>query len=243
MIFSKKIKDNRIKYYMFGMKIFSYPLKTISFEKNKIKIHKNIKASIHIVGSDNIISVMEQKMCHNLSVFIHGNNNKIVIDSENHIDNLDIRIGNHFPINNSSIYISHKSWFGGLRIVLEEDNSKISISDDCVFSTDVLIRCGEYPHLIFEKKSGKYLASPTNLSIGKHVWCGEGAVLLTHSQIPSGCIVGTKAVVTKKFNEEDAIIAGNPAKICKTNIFWERDVNALTPKSKYYNSLIKYKKK
>lgn len=52
------------------------------------------------------------------------------------------------------------------------------------------------------------------------LFCGEGwiKVILKHSYIPSGCIVGKSAVVAKKFEKENVIIAKNPTKIIKENI-------------------------
>ncbi|WP_096018326.1 hypothetical protein [Campylobacter lanienae] len=47
-------------------------------------------------------------------------------------------------------------------------------------------------------------------------------VIPKNSYIPSGCIVGKSAVVAKKFEKENVIIARNPTKIIKENILWDR---------------------
>ena len=39
--------------------------------------------------------------------------------------------------------------------------------------------------------------------------------------IPNNCVVGMGAVVTRKNFLENSVIAGNPAKIVKTNINWD----------------------
>lgn len=238
MIVKKIIKNNHIKWYIWGIKIFSYKNKNTAFDKNNVSIPNNVKVSIHIDGADNIISVLEQKMCQSLNIQINGCRNKVIIKEANHIAALDIHIGNHFPIYDSTIVIGKASWFGGVRIVLESDNSVISIGDDCVFSTGILIRNGEFPHLLFNKDTGMYLEKPTILDIGTHVWVGEKATLLSHTKISDGCIVGTRSVVTKAFEDKDSVIAGNPAKLCKKGIYWERDINALDKKSKYYKSYL-----
>lgn len=45
--------------------------------------------------------------------------------------------------------------------------------------------------------------------------------ILKGSSIPDNCIVGFRALVTKRFNECNSIIAGSPARIIKQNIKWE----------------------
>ena len=42
--------------------------------------------------------------------------------------------------------------------------------------------------------------------------------------MPDGCVIGTDAIVTRKFSKENCAIAGVPAKIIKENVFWSKDV-------------------
>ena len=56
------------------------------------------------------------------------------------------------------------------------------------------------------------------VSIGNNVWICTRAVVLKGSEIPNGCIVGANALITKKFDVENVIIAGNPASIKKEHI-------------------------
>ena len=46
------------------------------------------------------------------------------------------------------------------------------------------------------------------------------AVILKNSIIPDNSVIGAYSVVAKKFDEENVVIAGNPARICKRNINW-----------------------
>lgn len=174
---------------------------------------------------------------------INGNHNRIFIKGNSYINNLEIKIGNHFSINNSIIEIGEGGWIGGLKCVVESDKSQLYIGGDFVISSDVFIRMGEYPHLIFDKITGKYLDTSTILTIGNHVWLGEKVTILKKAKIPDGCIVGTCSVVTRRFEEDNVLIAGNPAEIRKKNVFWERDLNSLDKDSKYYTSLKMYQNK
>ena len=58
--------------------------------------------------------------------------------------------------------------------------------------------------------------------IGNHVWICTRAVVLKGSEIPNGCIVGANAVVTSKYQVENALIAGNPSTIKKEHIVMKR---------------------
>ncbi len=51
--------------------------------------------------------------------------------------------------------------------------------------------------------------------IGSNVWIGANAIILPGVKIANGCVIGAGAVVTKSFEKENCVIAGNPAKIIK----------------------------
>lgn len=90
-------------------------------------------------------------------------------------------------------------------------------------------------HSVFDAKTGAVLNKPVVaksfddamkmddagvISIGDHVWIGERVSFTKGAQIPSNCVVGIGAVVTKRFTEENCIIAGVPAGVKKTGINW-----------------------
>ena len=48
------------------------------------------------------------------------------------------------------------------------------------------------------------------------------ARICKNTLIPDNCIVGISSVVTKKFETKNCVIAGNPAKVVKEDIKWNR---------------------
>ncbi|KQM65066.1 hypothetical protein ASE75_08455 [Sphingomonas sp. Leaf17] len=89
-----------------------------------------------------------------------------------------------------------------------------------MFSNNIIIRGGEYPHLIFDLTTNEYLDVSDGIFIGDRVWVGEGAYINKGVSVGNDCIVGARSVVTKRFTVNNAVIAGNPARVVKENVQW-----------------------
>ena len=99
--------------------------------------------------------------------------------------------------------------------------SKVVVDEDCMFSAKVIIRNSDAHSILNDK--GERINPEKDVYIGKHVWVGYGANVLKGSYITANSIVGTQSVVTgTKLTEEGCVLAGNPAKIVKTGITWDR---------------------
>ncbi|GHV88631.1 hypothetical protein AGMMS50267_09910 [Spirochaetia bacterium] len=77
-------------------------------------------------------------------------------------------------------------------------------------------------HLIFDKNTKEKINQNKDIIIGNHVWIGMNAMILKGVEIKDNSIIGAYSLVTKKFCNENIIVAGNPAKIIKENIEWQR---------------------
>jgi acetyltransferase-like isoleucine patch superfamily enzyme len=92
--------------------------------------------------------------------------------------------------------------------------SKITIGEGVTIARDVVIR--DYDGHIIEE-AGYKIAKP--ITIGKHVWIGNRAMILKGVTIGDGAIVAAGAIVTTDV-PAGAIVAGVPAKIVKENVKW-----------------------
>lgn len=169
---------------------------------------------------------------------IFGRNNVIIVGSKAWLFNCKIKIvsdGNRLEIKSGSTIISNTSFWmqhGKNEITIGHDTtiegghlaategSKITVGDDCMFSSDIEIRTGN-SHSIINTVTDKRINPSDDVLIGNHVWLTahvgviKGAVLLDNS------LVGNSAIVTKN-NKENSVYAGIPAKHIKGNINWDR---------------------
>ena len=109
-----------------------------------------------------------------------------------------------------------------------DENSQLLIEDDCMLDGYIKIFPSD-GHSIIDisnttKTNGCMMLNEikTPILIQSNCWIGAGTILLKNAQIPRGSIVGAGSVVTKKFTEENSLLAGNPAKIIRRNVKWDR---------------------
>ena len=101
-----------------------------------------------------------------------------------------------------------------------EDNNVVDIGDDCRCSYNIELNCTDH-HSIFDDE-GNLLNIGKNITVGNHVWICKDVRIMKNTNIPDGCIVAQGSIVTKKFEKGNCVIAGNPAKVAKENIYWDR---------------------
>jgi acetyltransferase-like isoleucine patch superfamily enzyme len=96
--------------------------------------------------------------------------------------------------------------------------NRIEIGRGCAISWNVQLVDDDFHTLKYE---GRVLRSG-GIVIGDNVWICCNAVILNGSRIPRGSVVAAGAVVSSAFSEENVLIAGNPARIVKREIMWEK---------------------
>ena len=203
---TEKSPNGRCHVYFSNIKIASYKSKKIE------------KSNVFVQGLNNTITNSHKnKRCR---CYVYGNNNKIILG-----DNLDwsgdIYIGlPEVPVDNCSVVIGDNSFSNGTNIRICEDNTTVEIGKDCLFSSGITIWASD-THTVTDidgniTNIGKYV------KIGNHVWVGMFAAILKNTTIPDNCIVGTHCVVGGTYKKTNCVIAGNPGKIVKENINWDK---------------------
>lgn len=153
--------------------------------------------------------------------FICGNNDIIIIRRSHlrGIRNLNIDTGHVGK--DRFVYIDENCSCESMRIAMANESFlSCIIENECMLSSNITIRCTD-GHTIYDKNNniinyGKYV------HIGKHVWVGASSTILKGTIIGNNCIVATESVVSGKKYPDNTIIAGNPARIVKEDITWDR---------------------
>ena len=114
-----------------------------------------------------------------------------------------VELGHGSFINSRSQLVIHH----GLRI-----GSGCAISWECQFLDE------DFHTLIYE---GQRKPDRNDIVVGDRVWIGSRVSVYKGTVIPSGCIVASNSVVKGVFTEENALLAGNPARVVKRNVVWK----------------------
>lgn len=194
------------------------------FNRNKItgrgKIIKQnallLNSNIVFRGNGNVILLAPTSRIENYSIKIYGNNNKISIgknclmkDGEFWIedDNNEINVGAYTTIQ------------GNTQLAAIE-GCKIDIGEDCMFSSDIVVRTGDSHSIV--NSENKRINKSEDVHIGNHCWVGHRAMIFKGTKINNNSIIGASAIVNKVFDQENTIIAGIPARVIKENVNWLR---------------------
>lgn len=173
-----------------------------------------------ILGNGNVVSFVPK----GVQIEIYGDNNKVEIDPSVKRWNGRIVIGNpgtNTPTHNCLVRIGKNSDSNGVWIDLLEDNSAVIIGNNCMLSWNIHIFASD-SHTIYDAKTKKLLNWGKEIIIGDNVWVAMDCTVLKNSFIAKNCVVGASAVVAGKFTEENCVLAGNPAKVVKRGVAWDR---------------------
>lgn len=206
---------------------------------------ENLKYKINGYGNEIIFTKDNQTFTdiavNGLGITINGNNNKVTIELPANFINTAIVIdgdNNKFSLKTTKHRTIRHTTFGleggsemtvgsGLSVyrdvhIVAKNGKNISIGDECMFAREIMIRNND-GHVILDKTTGEVLNPPEDIVIGDNVWVGARVMILKGTVVPNGSVVGAMAMVNKKFEEENILIAGVPAKKVRSNIEWRRE--------------------
>ena len=71
--------------------------------------------------------------------------------------------------------------------------------------------------------TGKERINPAkDIKVGNHCWLGLGCMLMKGTELADSTVVAAGTICTKKYEHGNVVLAGNPAKVIKENIDWDR---------------------
>ena len=116
-----------------------------------------------------------------------------------------LEIGENFTITAETSIICHK---------------KIKFGNNVLISWENLFMDTDF-HKI-KSIENNIINEPKEIFVGNNVWIGCRNTILKGSQILNNCVIGSNSLINKKFDKNNILIAGNPVKILKENIVWEK---------------------
>jgi acetyltransferase-like isoleucine patch superfamily enzyme len=178
----------------------------LSSLSGRVILDKNKTGIIRIgFGNVRLVDFAYERTIFHLEGTIHfrgkckiGKASKIEVGTDGYLD-----IGENFTISAKSKIICHKS---------------VKIGKNSTFAWDSLIMDTDY-HDIYNA-SKECINEDKEILIGEKVWIGTRSTILKGSVIPDNCIVAANSLLAKIYNQEHCIVAGNPAKVVKKNVFW-----------------------
>ena len=95
--------------------------------------------------------------------------------------------------------------------------NRVVIEDNVLLGSNVLIN--DHSHGVtfdFSRPRNQLpLYSKGDILIGANTWIGDNVIILPGVHIGKNCVIGANAVVTKSFEEDGLVLAGNPAKVMR----------------------------
>lgn len=199
---------------LFNRFLIGLKFDTIQVAKGTIIIGSVFKGK----GQNNKLLIGKGATLRNVTFEINGSNNQIRFGNKSKVyEDLYILIEG----DDCTLSIGDKTTIGGAYFSFGENNTSIHIGEDCMFSRDIRVATSDF-HSIIDLVANQRINHAENVSIGNHVWVGNGVVINKGVNLPSNMIIGSKAVVAKKNFQPNSLIGGIPAKELKSNVNWDR---------------------
>ncbi len=173
----------------------------------------NCKVSIH--GTGHRIQIMGG-VIRNTRFEISGSGNQVTMGK-----GVSFNEGGRIMVedSNCSLTVGNGTDFVSCFFAIRDNGTKVVIGDDCMFSALTIVRTSDAHSVLVD---GKRINRGKDVVVGDHVWVGYGANILKGTTIESHSIIGTQSVVAGLHVPEGSVAAGNPARIVKQGIDWDR---------------------
>lgn len=174
-----------------------------------------------IQGQNNYIEGVDTSHIRDTKICILGNNNTVIFGEYCDIGGLDIFISGDGNVIQFGQCVVISASTRQPAVINAIGGKSIKIGDGSLLSNNIEIHTTDY-HGIYNSQ-GMRINPDKDIQIGKGVWIGLGVKILKGTEIGDGCVVGAGSLLTGLYKTENAIIAGNPAKIIRQQIFWRHE--------------------
>lgn len=176
-----------------------------------------LNSIIQFNGKNNILYFEKNDIKIENSYIIFKGDNSVVVIRRTH-NPVKIAL---ITYSESAVYIGRDVWMTGKLELNAGEARNIIIGDECLISSQCSLRTTD-SHMIFTIQTLKRTNQGRSIFIGDHVWIAARVALLKGTRIHSGSIIGSDAVVAGKEILSNSIWGGNPARLIKTDIFFDQ---------------------
>ncbi|MBE3067410.1 MAG: acyltransferase [Chloroflexi bacterium] len=173
---------------------------------------------LDIVGDRNRITIGDGCIFYNLKFHIRGSDNVIEIGENCRFTRSGLI---WLEDDGCTLSIGQGTTMVDATLAVTEPGSRIAIGEECMFANDIDVRCGD-SHAILDAASGKRINYAEDVTIGRHVWIAAHTVILKGVTIGENSVIASGAIVTRSC-DPGSILAGNPAKVIRSGISWQRE--------------------
>ena len=93
---------------------------------------------------------------------------------------------------------------------------RLSIGDGCAISWGCQFLDDDFHEVLYEGRNDR----DPSIHVGDRVWIGCNVKVYKGSVIPNGCIVASDSIVKGRFDKENCLIGGNPARVLREDVSW-----------------------
>ncbi|MDO5706775.1 MAG: acyltransferase, partial [Paracoccus sp. (in: a-proteobacteria)] len=177
--------------------------------------------TVEFKGTGNVVEIDEGSVFRN-SKLILSSNGRVSIGKTHPRGILNTTADMSGDGSGKSLVIGEGSSIESCRFAMaNEAGVSIALGRNCLLSSNITFRGGD-GHTIFDPATREVLNRTRPIVIGDHVWIGAGATITKGVRVGAHSVVATMAVVTRRFDEGNVAIAGNPAQIVRRGIDWDR---------------------
>ncbi len=194
---------------------------------NDIEINTELKLGGKIEGYSNVVKVGGFNQNSKLRIDVFGNNNRIELIGGGRLANLHIVIGSNFEANNCTVFIDEGYTCGnGVKVLVYSPKSNVNLGKGCLMESNSVIQIGNYPRLVFDQNDC-CLENSSSIEVESDVWIKQNSYLYKNTSILSGSIVEANSVLTDAYKSQNALIAGNPARVVTEGVSWVQNPGKL----------------
>lgn len=191
--------------------------------KRKVKLSaKRVmfkKCKIISTGKNNRLIIGEYSLISRCTFKFRGSNQTLIVGDTVALKDVTIMIsGDRGKFTIGSLTSIH----GPSKIHCAE-SSVMEIGNDCICAPGLDLTSGD-GHSIISEDTKKRVNHAKHVKIGNHVWICSDVKILKGFEIGDNSVIAANAVCSSKHFGSNVIVAGQPAKVVKEGINWDRDL-------------------